>query len=86
MSRRRVPGWLAALLLIVFWPVGLALTGRTGWSDKAKITTTVAVVSLMQLLLLPFNVGVVIGIGEAIRNPTGLLRAFNVPLEVLCSS
>lgn len=69
MSRRPVPGWLAALLLIVFWPVGLALTWRTGWSDKSKIATTVAVVSLMQLLLLPFNVGVVVGIGEAIRNP-----------------
>lgn len=68
--RRRIPGWLTVVFLIVFWPVGIALTWRTGWSDRAKIAVTIAVVGVIALLLLPFNIGVGVGIGTALRNPS----------------
>jgi hypothetical protein len=44
--RRRVPGWLAMVLLVLFWPVGLVLLFLTGWSQRAKLIAAVATLAL----------------------------------------
>src|SRR5437016_137741 len=68
--RRRVPGWLAVLFLVLFWPVGIVLTWRTIWTERAKATVTISIVCLVALLLLPFNVAVWLGLAASLKNPT----------------
>lgn len=54
MSRSsQSPGWVAVLLLILFWPVGIVLTWRTNWTDRTKVVATTVSVGLIGLLILP---------------------------------
>jgi hypothetical protein len=70
---------LAVLLIVLFFPVGIALVWRTAWSEGTKVLVTVGTVAVIGAAMLPVQL---MGVHAAVAMASDSLAAHHVAVSV----